>query len=178
MPKRKQISKRVRFEIFKRDEFKCQYCGATPPNAVLHVDHIQPVANDGTNDTDNLITSCSVCNLGKGARSLDQIPKSLKEKAKEIEEIEAQIIGYNNVIQDKKERIENECWEVIEIISPASLKEGFHRSKFLSVKNFIEKLGLHEVLDSAEKTISKDFVKDYITFKYFCGICWRKIKGD
>lgn len=37
MTKRKSISKKVRFEVFKRDGFSCQYCGATPPGALLHV---------------------------------------------------------------------------------------------------------------------------------------------
>ena len=31
--KRKTISKKTRFEVFKRDSFKCQYCGASAPEA-------------------------------------------------------------------------------------------------------------------------------------------------
>ncbi|MDC4235638.1 HNH endonuclease, partial [Pasteurella multocida] len=68
---RTALSKKVRFEVFKRDSFKCQYCGKSAPDVVLHVDHINPVSNDGTNDIMNLITSCSECNLGKGAKTLD-----------------------------------------------------------------------------------------------------------
>jgi len=67
MEKRKSISKKLRFDIFKRDEFVCQYCGSHPPSAILHVDHIHPVKEGGTNCNDNLITSCSLCNLGKSA---------------------------------------------------------------------------------------------------------------
>lgn len=61
------ISKKVRFEVFKRDGFKCQYCGRSAPDVILHVDHINPVSNGGNNDIMNLVTSCSECNLGKGA---------------------------------------------------------------------------------------------------------------
>lgn len=64
-PKRVAVSKRVRFEVFKRDRFSCQYCGASAPDAVLHVDHIEPVSKGGSNDMMNLITSCDSCNLGK-----------------------------------------------------------------------------------------------------------------
>ena len=35
---RKQISARIRFEIFKRDQFTCQYCGAHPPAVILQVE--------------------------------------------------------------------------------------------------------------------------------------------
>ncbi len=55
-----------RWLILKRDEFTCQYCGAKPPDVVLHVDHIKAVAKGGNNEESNLITSCSLCNMGKG----------------------------------------------------------------------------------------------------------------
>jgi len=38
------LSKKQRFTVFKRDLFACQYCGATPPGAILEVDHIHPVS--------------------------------------------------------------------------------------------------------------------------------------
>lgn len=45
---RRNVSKRTRFEIFKRDGFACQYCGAHPPSVLLHVDHIlAPRRRDG-----------------------------------------------------------------------------------------------------------------------------------
>lgn len=60
------INAKLRFEVFKRDDFKCQYCGASAPDVPLHVDHVNPVSKGGTNKIDNLITSCELCNLGKG----------------------------------------------------------------------------------------------------------------
>lgn len=62
---RKSISKRTRFEIFKRDSFTCRYCGKRPPDTILHIDHILPVSKGGNNDLLNLITSCQECNMGK-----------------------------------------------------------------------------------------------------------------
>ncbi len=55
MAKRKAISKKVRFEVFKRDSFTCQYCGAKAPDVVLNCDHIEPVSKGGTNKLLNLI---------------------------------------------------------------------------------------------------------------------------
>ncbi len=68
--RRKSLGKKIRFEVFKRDSFTCQYCGGKAPDVVLHVDHIQPVADGGSNDIVNLATACVACNLGKGARVL------------------------------------------------------------------------------------------------------------
>ena len=61
---RQAISKKLRFEIFKRDSFSCQYCGSSAPEVLLHVDHLKPLAEGGENDILNLITSCESCNLG------------------------------------------------------------------------------------------------------------------
>lgn len=72
---RKSIGKGTRFDIFKRDNFTCQYCGAQPPDAVLHVDHIIPVASGGDNDPMNLVTSCDACNLGKSAKRIEDAPR-------------------------------------------------------------------------------------------------------
>lgn len=58
MSTREAIGKKVRFEVFKRDKFVCQYCGAKAPDVVLHVDHIHPVAQGGRNDILNLVTAC------------------------------------------------------------------------------------------------------------------------
>jgi 5-methylcytosine-specific restriction endonuclease McrA len=52
---RKPIPKRIRFEVFKRDGFKCQYCGASAPDVLLQVDHIKPAAAGGEDDIINLI---------------------------------------------------------------------------------------------------------------------------
>jgi hypothetical protein len=68
--KRVNPSKKLRFDVFKRDRFTCQYCGAQPPGVVLEVDHIHPVVEGGKTSIDNLITACEPCNRGKGKRVL------------------------------------------------------------------------------------------------------------
>lgn len=83
---REQLSKKTRFEVFKRDSFTCQYCGESAPNVVLHVDHIKPVSDGGENELFNLITSCANCNLGKGARELSDYAVIEKQK-KQLDEL-------------------------------------------------------------------------------------------
>jgi hypothetical protein len=81
MAERKSLSKKIRFEVFKRDSFTCQYCGAKAPDVVLEADHINPVKNGGDNGIMNLITSCYACNRGKSARKLND--GSIVEKQRE-----------------------------------------------------------------------------------------------
>ncbi|MBU2534502.1 MAG: HNH endonuclease [Alphaproteobacteria bacterium] len=59
------IKPKLRFRILKRDNFTCQYCGRKAPDVVLHVDHIKPITQNGSNDLRNLITACAECNIGK-----------------------------------------------------------------------------------------------------------------
>ena len=83
---RKPIGQKTRFEVFKRDRFTCQYCGRSAPDAVLEIDHINPVANGGDNDILNLVTACKECNRGKGARLLDD-HAAVKAKRNQLDEL-------------------------------------------------------------------------------------------
>jgi hypothetical protein len=85
---RKPLGKRLRFSIFHRDGFTCQYCGRTPEQdeVILHVDHIISVKDGGTDDKQNLITSCRDCNLGKSAKSILKRNKSEQDIAQELEQ--------------------------------------------------------------------------------------------
>lgn len=172
-PGRKSISKKLRFETFKRDGFACQYCGAHPPNVLLHVDHIEAVSGGGTNDPDNLITACESCNLGKGAASLSIIPESLSHKASRIAESEAQLVGYSAIMEGRRHRLDADVWHVVSILVDS---EEIERSRYRSIKVFVEKLGVHEVLEAAEIARYHEGRSPYQVFKYFCGICWNKIR--
>ena len=75
--KKTQTHKR-RFEVLERDRFTCKYCGASPrknKDVKLHVDHMKPKRYKGTDDLENLITSCAYCNLGKGQQFYPNIFK-------------------------------------------------------------------------------------------------------
>ena len=61
---------RIRFDVLKRDGFRCTYCGVTAREARLEVDHIRSRHDAGATKLGNLTTACHACNVGKGRRSL------------------------------------------------------------------------------------------------------------
>lgn len=176
--KRQAISKKTRFEVFKRDGFSCQYCGAHPPAVTLQVDHIVAVAKGGDNGMDNLITACQPCNLGKSANSLTDVPQSLKTKAADIAEREEQLKGYHAVIEGRRHRIDDESWGVAEVLRPGCSQKGFPKDWRLSIRSFLEKLDYWTVLGAMERAAIKQPYSESHAFRYFCGICWNKIKEN
>lgn len=87
---RSKMSPSLRYDILKRDGFKCQICGASANNgATLHVDHILPVSKGGKTEWTNLRTLCDRCNLGKSDKIEIQAPKkSSYTTATEYEDLE------------------------------------------------------------------------------------------
>jgi 5-methylcytosine-specific restriction endonuclease McrA len=55
----------TRFNVFLRDRFQCQYCGARDD---LTFDHVVPRSRGGRTTWDNVVTACAPCNLLKGGR--------------------------------------------------------------------------------------------------------------
>ena len=72
---RNSFSKSKRFRILDRDGFKCVYCGTSPRENEIHIDHKIPLCKGGTNNDDNLVASCMECNLGKGSKILLNEPE-------------------------------------------------------------------------------------------------------
>ncbi|OYQ39552.1 homing endonuclease associated repeat-containing protein [Flavobacterium aurantiibacter] len=75
----KQINRRdiplgLRYKVLSRDRFRCVKCGSSPALDLackLHLDHIIPFSKGGLTTLENLQTTCSSCNLGKGNRYVD-----------------------------------------------------------------------------------------------------------
>lgn len=64
--RRAEVAVGLRFDVFKRDGFRCRYCGAAAEDgAVLHADHVIPQSKGGPTTLENLVTACFACNIGK-----------------------------------------------------------------------------------------------------------------
>lgn len=63
---RSKVTDSLRYDIMRRDRFRCVICGASANEGVrLHVDHVVPIAKGGKSDPNNLRTLCERCNIGK-----------------------------------------------------------------------------------------------------------------
>lgn len=94
MRKRKPMTAKIRFEVFKRDGFKCIYCGSSNE---LVVDHFVPFSKGGEDGMDNFVTACRLCNAGK--RDSEAVSEPVPESNLVdvwIEEARRQGVGVNN----------------------------------------------------------------------------------
>lgn len=174
-PKRKPISKKTRFEVFKRDNFTCQYCSAKPPKVPLEIDHLLPVCKKGTNHIDNLITACFDCNRGKAGNELTSIPKTVLEKSEGKKIALQQYKEYQKILALEKVQIDIDIDSVQYVYSTIFNGWEFTDKFRISVKKFIVSLGVEIVIEAMETACNKMYHEDK-ALSYFCGICWNKIR--
>lgn len=150
--KRKAISKRVRFEVFKRDSFKCQYCGKCAPDVILHVDHIEPVSKGGDNDIMNLITSCAECNSGKSNKTIDD-SSAVEKQRKQLEELNVRreqielMLEWRNALREMDESVVS---LVISVIDDAMDGMTVNESGAVHVRRWLKTFGVDELVRSID----------------------------
>lgn len=113
-------SKRLRFEILKRDGFRCRYCGATSVGgAVLHVDHVRPESDGGDDSPGNLVTACAVCNGGKSNIGLDDsllsnaTAEDMKQNAEDIRAYLASCLEQRRAQEEVRQVAYDHYFEVV-----------------------------------------------------------------
>lgn len=181
MGKNKKIGKKIRFEIFKRDRFTCQYCGQTAPAAVLQIDHLIPKSKGGSNDISNLITACFECNIGKSNIKLDESeiginPLTIDFQNEKLE----QLRNYAKFVMESEEIQEELTSFLIEKYDKIVLdNEGMNNEENTTVNYFAGKIQPQELLDIMRKTANKMSGKaSWQKLKFFAGCCWKIIKGE
>ena len=189
MAERKSLSKKIRFEVFKRDHFTCQYCGRMAPDVILEVDHMHPVAEGGDDDIINLITSCRDCNRGKGRTPLSKNDSLKKSQAQMLDLAERteqaqMMIDWKTEMLSIREREAESINDLLISISGRHLSD----SGFRTIKKLLKSFGFPLVWEAVEIAIEKYF-KDYGTerertksmefaFSKIGGICYNKQKGS
>jgi HNH endonuclease len=170
------VSKKLRFEIFKRDLFTCQYCGKTPPAVVLELDHIHPVSRGGKDVEENLNTACFECNRGKAAGLITTVIASTAAKAEKIAEAEEQVRQYQKLSASKRRRETMICNEIQKVFTAAYPNYELTTSFKKTIKtHFIPRIPKNDLIEYMELACDR-MIYEQRAIKYFCGICWRVIK--
>ena len=182
MSERKSIPKKVRFEVFKRDFFTCQYCGRKAPDIVLECDHIIPVADGGENDMMNLITSCRDCNRGKGKTRLDNSQMVEKQRARldELNERREQmemLLEWKEELMDVEEQQVDAVETLIQRVTGDD-EYGFTELGRSNTLKLIERFGLEEVLTASVISFRRYYKKTdnswEFAFNKIGGICYNR----
>jgi hypothetical protein len=173
------VSKRLRFEIFRRDNHACRYCGATAPDVPLRIDHVTPVALGGTDVPENLVTACEPCNSGKtsttpGAPLVADVAsdalrwsQAMQLAASVMAEKEAEKLAYRDAFKaawDRWGRGEGKVRKPLPL--PDEWRQSIERFRVAGLPASV----WEEFIDTA---MTKKHVTD--TFRYMCGIAWRQI---
>lgn len=170
--KRKALSQKIRFEVFKRDSFTCVYCGRKAPDVVLQVDHIVPVAQGGTNDILNLVTSCVDCNQGKSDRKLsDQSVVEKQRREMELRQERLEQIRMMGEWQRGLVTAEDASLEEADKLYAMLVGAPMYATERLETRKMIKRFGLASVLEGIR--IGMDTYDDgLVAIEKLGGICY------
>lgn len=174
------LSKRLRYEILRRDNHTCRYCGASAPDVKLTVDHVVPVALGGSDDASNLVAACADCNAGKSSSSPDapivaQVSDRALEWANAMEEAAEERAAYYArsaaVVAEFREIWDRWIWtdwqkNERQYEVPAAFGA--------SIQEFIAAGLTMEDLDELVRIAMSSTASE--KWLYFCGCCWRRIR--
>lgn len=175
--KREPLSKKLRFDVFKRDRFSCQYCGNCPPKVVLEVDHIVPVVSGGKNTMSNLVAACFDCNRGKGKHGLEVIPQTIEQQAALRAEKLEQMKAFDRLLKRERKFLDSQVDQIELVFQRFNKGFSFTDTFRASVQIFLSKIPFEEVERAMITACSKRRQGGSNgELKYFCAICWAKIR--
>lgn len=173
------VSKRLRFEILRRDNHTCRYCGAAAPDVKLVVDHVVPEALGGQSVPENLVTSCEPCNSGKS---------SVPPDAAVVADVQQDQIRWARAM-DEARRIRATLVEAREAYAAyfEALWSRWHTGSGQWAKPVPLEDGWRATIDRFfEYDVHPDDIKYAVqsamtrrtsnTFRYFCGVVWGIIR--
>lgn len=199
------ITKRLRYEVLRRDNYSCRYCGRSAPEVKLTVDHVVPVALGGSDEPSNLVAACADCNAGKSSVPAD---------APLIADVASDSIRWALAIQEAAARLEAERREIHVWFRQvwftaadghliARNREGGLITSMGSSDMFINNLDYPEMhtleaprrsanhidsvmnfmaagldrstIERLARTAMQSNVRRDDKWRYFCGCCWKQI---
>lgn len=176
------ISKRLRYEVLRRDNYSCRYCGATASDgARLTIDHVVPESLGGTDEPGNLVAACRDCNAGKASTRPDEplvddaqqaairYANAVRQAAADLEAAQAPERDYRNTFHDEWQQFRYGLNYMKGYPLPADWEASlnqFHRAG----------LPIEAVVDAVHMVMAKPAVAPDSKWRYFCGICWNRVR--
>jgi hypothetical protein len=174
------VSKRLRYEILRRDSHTCRYCGASAPDVPLRVDHVTPVALGGTDEPGNLVTSCEPCNSGKSSATVDAAlvadvsedalrwASAMTQAAENLRKQETPKLEYRDAFLAEWNRWHLGKDDDKKVPLPEDWKQAMDRFRVAGIPTWMW-------ADIVDIGMANQKVKPDNTFRYCCGIAWNKV---
>lgn len=168
------VSKRLRFEILRRDNNTCRYCGRKAPEVEITIDHVLPQALGGDDSAGNLVACCWECNNGKtsiapGSPLVEQVNEDAIRWSAAMQAAIAKAEEDHEAVTVYREKF-LEAWN--DYKRPAELDENWR----VSLETFRTRgLPIEMLIDAAHRAMAKSNIGLGTKFRYMCGIAWAKI---
>lgn len=175
------VSRSLRYQVLRRDNHTCRYCGRSAPEVKLAIDHVIPAALGGSDEASNLVTACVDCNGGKAATPPDAALVSDVEEmavrwAAAMRFASAHLAGLRAQRDEIREAFED-AWNGWTYTDAAGEKKTVDLPT--SWPNSIDSLAnaglkIEDIEDCVDVAMRTEKVQD--RFRYFCGVAWRTVR--
>lgn len=178
----RSVSRRMRFEILKRDGHRCRYCGATAPDVQLTVDHVIPLALGGDNNPSNLTTACRDCNAGKAS-----VPPEADKVAEVNEMAERLRLAFKKVSEEDREERQKR-FDVLDMVVCDFASEWNQLANETGKRHKLPNDARGSLIRFYESGLDDTDLYDAAFYmfhmmpphidgwRYFCGTCWGMIR--
>lgn len=169
------VSKRLRFEILRRDNHTCYYCGRRPPEVVLTIDHVVPTALGGEDVASNLVAACQECNGGKTSIAPDsplvaRVDEDAARWSAAMQAAIAKASADHEAVAAYREEFRT-AW--LSYSRPAPMDENWRQS----VESFrVRGLPIGLLTDAVHRAMAYPQVRPDVKFRYVCKVAWNRIR--
>lgn len=171
------VSKRLRYEVLRRDNHTCRYCGRSAPEVRLTVDHVVPTALGGADKPENLVAACGDCNSGKSATPPDaaqvaQVQDDALKWAAAVRAVAQDMVADVERRDQMRARFED-AWNLWEVGGVTVQLPGGWRD---TVDTFVAVgLPMPLLLECIDIAMGRSKVARDSKFRYMCGIAWKRV---
>lgn len=169
------VSKSLRYQILRRDNHTCRYCGRSAPEVRITVDHVVPEALGGPDTPENLVAACSDCNSGKSATPPD---------AAQVEQVRDDALRWSAAVRavaadmvaglERRRHVQDQfqqgwqSWNVDGQALPLPSNWRDTVDTFAAIG-----LPMAVLLDCVQLAMTRNKIDD--RFRYMCGIAWNRV---